>query len=156
MVHVCVQATWPYVRKWWCAPPCNFGITYWIDLENDKLYNLHSYFSLPELKWLFSGNNGIVLLSKRIVWDLYGVNRNILIFLQLQSNLIPGLNLNALGLFPSGAPCMGPSMSSVQPPGAHGGCSSFGVSDHLHVTFSTVVFPHTIPLRTQNWLCFSF
>uniref|UniRef100_A0A8C4ECT3 Insulin-like growth factor 2 mRNA binding protein 3 n=1 Tax=Dicentrarchus labrax TaxID=13489 RepID=A0A8C4ECT3_DICLA len=46
--------------------------------------------------------------------------------MNLQSNLIPGLNLNALGLFPSGAPGMGPSMSSVPPPGAHGGCSSFG------------------------------
>uniref|UniRef100_A0A671XRP7 Insulin-like growth factor 2 mRNA binding protein 3 n=1 Tax=Sparus aurata TaxID=8175 RepID=A0A671XRP7_SPAAU len=39
--------------------------------------------------------------------------------MNLQSNLIPGLNLNALGLFPSGAPGMGPSMSSVPPPGAH-------------------------------------
>uniref|UniRef100_A0A665W4K8 RRM domain-containing protein n=1 Tax=Echeneis naucrates TaxID=173247 RepID=A0A665W4K8_ECHNA len=48
--------------------------------------------------------------------------------MNLQSNLIPGLNLNALGLFPSGAPGMGPSMSNVPPPGAHGGCSSFGVS----------------------------
>uniref|UniRef100_A0AAQ4R1F1 Insulin-like growth factor 2 mRNA binding protein 3 n=1 Tax=Gasterosteus aculeatus aculeatus TaxID=481459 RepID=A0AAQ4R1F1_GASAC len=48
--------------------------------------------------------------------------------MNLQSNLIPGLNLNALGLFPSGAPGMGPSMSSIPPPGAHGGCSSFGVS----------------------------
>uniref|UniRef100_A0A8C9X4I3 Insulin-like growth factor 2 mRNA binding protein 3 n=1 Tax=Sander lucioperca TaxID=283035 RepID=A0A8C9X4I3_SANLU len=46
--------------------------------------------------------------------------------MNLQSNLIPGLNLNALGLFPSGAPGMGPSMSSGPPPGAHGGCSSFG------------------------------
>ncbi|XP_037330347.1 insulin-like growth factor 2 mRNA-binding protein 3 isoform X2 [Pungitius pungitius] len=46
--------------------------------------------------------------------------------MNLQSNLIPGLNLNALGLFPSGAPGMGPSMSGVPPPGAHGGCSSFG------------------------------
>ncbi|XP_029370398.1 insulin-like growth factor 2 mRNA-binding protein 3 isoform X2 [Echeneis naucrates] len=46
--------------------------------------------------------------------------------MNLQSNLIPGLNLNALGLFPSGAPGMGPSMSNVPPPGAHGGCSSFG------------------------------
>uniref|UniRef100_A0A3P8TNJ1 Insulin-like growth factor 2 mRNA binding protein 3 n=1 Tax=Amphiprion percula TaxID=161767 RepID=A0A3P8TNJ1_AMPPE len=46
--------------------------------------------------------------------------------MNLQSNLIPGLNLNALGLFPSGAPGMGPSMSSLPPPGAHGGCSSFG------------------------------
>ncbi|XP_038156172.1 insulin-like growth factor 2 mRNA-binding protein 3 isoform X3 [Cyprinodon tularosa] len=43
--------------------------------------------------------------------------------MNLQSNLIPGLNLNALGLFPSGAPGMGPSMASVPPPGAHGGCS---------------------------------
>uniref|UniRef100_A0A3Q1FBP5 Insulin like growth factor 2 mRNA binding protein 3 n=1 Tax=Acanthochromis polyacanthus TaxID=80966 RepID=A0A3Q1FBP5_9TELE len=40
--------------------------------------------------------------------------------MNLQSNLIPGLNLNALGLFPSGAPGMGPSMSSLPPPGAHG------------------------------------
>ncbi|KAM6899941.1 insulin-like growth factor 2 mRNA-binding protein 3 isoform 2-T2 [Xenentodon cancila] len=46
--------------------------------------------------------------------------------MNLQSNLIPGLNLNALGLFPSGAQGMGPSMSSVPPPGALGGCSSFG------------------------------
>uniref|UniRef100_A0AAQ4PIX3 Insulin-like growth factor 2 mRNA binding protein 3 n=1 Tax=Gasterosteus aculeatus aculeatus TaxID=481459 RepID=A0AAQ4PIX3_GASAC len=37
--------------------------------------------------------------------------------MNLQSNLIPGLNLNALGLFPSGAPGMGPSMSSIPPPG---------------------------------------
>uniref|UniRef100_A0A672GKM3 Insulin-like growth factor 2 mRNA binding protein 3 n=1 Tax=Salarias fasciatus TaxID=181472 RepID=A0A672GKM3_SALFA len=50
--------------------------------------------------------------------------------MNLQSNLIPGLNLNALGLF-SGAPGMGPSMSSGPPPGAHGGCPSFGVSDGL-------------------------
>ncbi|XP_071356112.1 insulin-like growth factor 2 mRNA-binding protein 3 isoform X1 [Trachinotus anak] len=50
--------------------------------------------------------------------------------MNLQSNLIPGLNLNALGLFPSGAPGMGPSMSSVPPPGAHGGCSSFGCSPY--------------------------
>uniref|UniRef100_A0AAQ6I8V1 RRM domain-containing protein n=1 Tax=Anabas testudineus TaxID=64144 RepID=A0AAQ6I8V1_ANATE len=48
--------------------------------------------------------------------------------MNLQSNLIPGLNLNALGLFPSGAPGMGPSMSNVPPPGAHGGCSSFGIA----------------------------
>ncbi|XP_056274656.1 insulin-like growth factor 2 mRNA-binding protein 3 isoform X1 [Pseudoliparis swirei] len=46
--------------------------------------------------------------------------------MNLQSNLIPGLNLNALGLFPSGAPGMGHSMSGMPPPGAHGGCSSFG------------------------------
>ncbi|XP_034456117.1 insulin-like growth factor 2 mRNA-binding protein 3 isoform X3 [Hippoglossus hippoglossus] len=45
--------------------------------------------------------------------------------MNLQSNLIPGLNLNALGLFPSGAPGMGSNMTSVPPPGAHGG-SSFG------------------------------
>uniref|UniRef100_A0A669BR50 Insulin-like growth factor 2 mRNA binding protein 3 n=1 Tax=Oreochromis niloticus TaxID=8128 RepID=A0A669BR50_ORENI len=46
--------------------------------------------------------------------------------MNLQSNLIPGLNLNALGLFPTTAPGMGPSMSSITPPGAHGGSSSFG------------------------------
>lgn len=51
-------------------------------------------------------------------------------FLQLQSNLIPGLNLNALGLFPSGPQGMGPSMPSVAPPGAYGG-SPFGVSPSL-------------------------
>ncbi|KAG7275213.1 hypothetical protein CRUP_013001 [Coryphaenoides rupestris] len=42
---------------------------------------------------------------------------------KLQSNLIPGLNLNALGLFPGGAP----GMSNAPPPGAHSGyCPSFG------------------------------
>lgn len=61
------------------------------------------------------------------------VNGNVFIVpLQLQSNLIPGLNLNALGLFPSGAPGMGPNMSSGPPPGAHGGCPSFGVSVCRH------------------------
>ncbi|XP_014822406.1 PREDICTED: insulin-like growth factor 2 mRNA-binding protein 3 isoform X1 [Poecilia mexicana] len=49
--------------------------------------------------------------------------------MNLQSNLIPGLNLNALGLFPSGAPGMGPSMANVSPPGAHGGCS-YGCSPY--------------------------
>ncbi|XP_026011739.1 insulin-like growth factor 2 mRNA-binding protein 3 isoform X1 [Astatotilapia calliptera] len=46
--------------------------------------------------------------------------------MNLQSNLIPGLNLNALGLFPTTATGMGPSMSNITPPGAHSGCSSFG------------------------------
>uniref|UniRef100_I3J9Y3 Insulin-like growth factor 2 mRNA binding protein 3 n=1 Tax=Oreochromis niloticus TaxID=8128 RepID=I3J9Y3_ORENI len=50
--------------------------------------------------------------------------------MNLQSNLIPGLNLNALGLFPTTAPGMGPSMSSITPPGAHGGSSSFGCSPY--------------------------
>ncbi|CAG5890905.1 insulin-like growth factor 2 mRNA-binding protein 3 isoform 2-T2 [Menidia menidia] len=50
--------------------------------------------------------------------------------MNLQSNLIPGLNLNALGLFPSGAAGMGPSMSNVPPPGAHGACASFGCSPY--------------------------
>uniref|UniRef100_A0A3P8XJT6 RRM domain-containing protein n=1 Tax=Esox lucius TaxID=8010 RepID=A0A3P8XJT6_ESOLU len=40
--------------------------------------------------------------------------------MNLQSNLIPGLNLNALGLFPGGAPGMGPSMANAPPPGAQG------------------------------------
>lgn len=43
--------------------------------------------------------------------------------MSLQSTMIPGLNLNALGLFPPGASYMGPSN---MPPGAHGGSSSFG------------------------------
>ncbi|XP_072226352.1 insulin-like growth factor 2 mRNA-binding protein 3 isoform X2 [Leuresthes tenuis] len=50
--------------------------------------------------------------------------------MNLQSNLIPGLNLNALGLFPSGAAGMGPSMSSIPPPGAHGACASYGCSPY--------------------------
>lgn len=66
--------------------------------------------------------------------------------LQLQSNLIPGLNLNALGLFPSGSPGMGPSMSSVPPPGAHGGCS-FGVSCSLCHS--------TLLMRTAECICWS-
>uniref|UniRef100_A0A8C6U998 Insulin-like growth factor 2 mRNA binding protein 3 n=1 Tax=Neogobius melanostomus TaxID=47308 RepID=A0A8C6U998_9GOBI len=33
--------------------------------------------------------------------------------MSLQSTMIPGLNLNALGLFPPGASCMGPSMSNM-------------------------------------------
>uniref|UniRef100_A0AAX7UU95 RRM domain-containing protein n=1 Tax=Astatotilapia calliptera TaxID=8154 RepID=A0AAX7UU95_ASTCA len=41
--------------------------------------------------------------------------------MNLQSNLIPGLNLNALGLFPTTATGMGPSMSNITPPGAHSG-----------------------------------
>ncbi|XP_067111664.1 insulin-like growth factor 2 mRNA-binding protein 3 isoform X9 [Osmerus mordax] len=40
--------------------------------------------------------------------------------MNLQSNLIPGLNLNALGLFPGGAPGMPPSMANAPPPGAQG------------------------------------
>ncbi|CAL8364167.1 unnamed protein product [Arctogadus glacialis] len=48
--------------------------------------------------------------------------------MNLQSNLIPGLNLNALGLFPGCAPGMGSSMGSGgPPPGAHSGYApSFG------------------------------
>lgn len=87
-------------------------------------------------------------------------NRNVLLSLQLQSNLIPGLNLNALGLFPSGAPGMGPSMSSVPPPGAHGGCSSFGVSLHschqvqLFAINSTCTFPRLAVLFRVDILQF--
>uniref|UniRef100_A0A673B7Z3 Insulin-like growth factor 2 mRNA binding protein 3 n=1 Tax=Sphaeramia orbicularis TaxID=375764 RepID=A0A673B7Z3_9TELE len=47
----------------------------------------------------------------------------------LQSNLIPGLNLNALGLFPSGASGMG-NVSNVQVTGAHPGFSPFGWSPY--------------------------
>lgn len=70
-------------------------------------------------------------------------HRNVQMSLQLQSNLIPGLNLNALGLFPSGTPGMGPSMSSVPPPGAHGGYS-FGVS-----------WPPLLPIRTAECIFWS-
>ncbi|XP_062343217.1 insulin-like growth factor 2 mRNA-binding protein 3 isoform X2 [Osmerus eperlanus] len=48
--------------------------------------------------------------------------------MNLQSNLIPGLNLNALGLFPGGAPGMPPSMANAPPPGAQAGGYSFGSS----------------------------
>ncbi|CAL1583763.1 unnamed protein product [Knipowitschia caucasica] len=43
----------------------------------------------------------------------------------MSSTMIPGLNLNSLGLFPSGPQCGGPSMPSM-PLGAHGGHSSYG------------------------------
>ncbi|XP_035284953.1 insulin-like growth factor 2 mRNA-binding protein 3 [Anguilla rostrata] len=46
--------------------------------------------------------------------------------MNLQSNLIPGLNLNALGLFPSSAPNMPPSMMGGPPPGAQASYPSFG------------------------------
>ncbi|XP_068432241.1 insulin-like growth factor 2 mRNA-binding protein 3 [Clinocottus analis] len=46
--------------------------------------------------------------------------------MHIQANLIPGLNISTLGLFPPGGPGMGPSMSNMPPPGAHGGFSSFG------------------------------
>ncbi|KAJ8267321.1 hypothetical protein COCON_G00124930 [Conger conger] len=46
--------------------------------------------------------------------------------MNLQSNLIPGLNLNALGLFPSGGPGMPPSMMGGPPPGAPATYPSFG------------------------------
>ncbi|KAJ8379869.1 hypothetical protein SKAU_G00006470, partial [Synaphobranchus kaupii] len=46
--------------------------------------------------------------------------------MNLQSNLIPGLNLNALGLFPSSAPGMPPSMMGGPPPGAQASYPSFG------------------------------
>ncbi|KAG5843144.1 hypothetical protein ANANG_G00185350 [Anguilla anguilla] len=48
--------------------------------------------------------------------------------MNLQSNLIPGLNLNALGLFPSSAPNMPPSMMGGPPPGAQASYPSFGVN----------------------------
>lgn len=55
--------------------------------------------------------------------------------MSLQSTMIPGLNLNALGLFPPGASCMGPSMSNM-PSGTHGGPSSYGAhpeSETVHL-----------------------
>lgn len=75
--------------------------------------------------------------------------------LQLQSNLIPGLNLNALGLFPSGPQGMGPSMPSVAPPGAYGG-SPFGVSPSL---FTPPPLGQDVEAAVKNiphlyWLCF--
>lgn len=48
---------------------------------------------------------------------------------QLQSNLIPGLNLNALGLFPGGtAAAVSPSMVPGPFSGPQAGYPSFGVS----------------------------
>lgn len=72
------------------------------------------------------GQGGLVL----------SIEINVLLSLQLQSNLIPGLNLNALGLFPGGGPGMGPSMVNAPPPGAQGGYSSFGVSTWLFTLFT--------------------
>uniref|UniRef100_H3DK60 Insulin-like growth factor 2 mRNA binding protein 3 n=1 Tax=Tetraodon nigroviridis TaxID=99883 RepID=H3DK60_TETNG len=73
--------------------------------------------------------------------------------MNLQSNLIPGLNLNALGLFPSGSPGMGPSMSSVPPPGAHGGCS-FGQgspeSETVHLFIPTLAVGAIIGKQGQH------
>ncbi|CAM4636318.1 hypothetical protein PO909_004428 [Leuciscus waleckii] len=49
--------------------------------------------------------------------------------MHLQSNLIPGLNLNALGIFPGAAGGgMSPSVVSGPPPGAQAGYQSFGCS----------------------------
>ncbi|KAG9330935.1 hypothetical protein JZ751_021606 [Albula glossodonta] len=48
--------------------------------------------------------------------------------MNLQANLIPGLNLNALGLFPSSGPNMAPSMMGGPPPGAQASYPSYGVS----------------------------
>ncbi|XP_011607684.1 insulin-like growth factor 2 mRNA-binding protein 3 isoform X3 [Takifugu rubripes] len=73
--------------------------------------------------------------------------------MNLQSNLIPGLNLNALGLFPSGTPGMGPSMSSLPPPGAHGGYS-FGQgnpeSETVHLFIPTLAVGAIIGKQGQH------
>ncbi|KAM9384141.1 insulin-like growth factor 2 mRNA-binding protein 3 [Pholidichthys leucotaenia] len=53
-----------------------------------------------------------------------------MVAMNFQSNLIPGLNLNALGLFPSGTQGMAPSVSSLSPPGPYSGCSSYGYSPY--------------------------
>ncbi|KAI1902484.1 hypothetical protein AGOR_G00045240 [Albula goreensis] len=49
--------------------------------------------------------------------------------MNLQANLIPGLNLNALGLFPSSGPNMAPSMMGGPPPGAQASYPSYGQSE---------------------------
>ncbi|KAG7457474.1 hypothetical protein MATL_G00227620 [Megalops atlanticus] len=46
--------------------------------------------------------------------------------MNLQSNLIPGLNLNALGLFPSSSAAVTPSVMGGPPPGAQAAYPSFG------------------------------
>uniref|UniRef100_A0AAZ3PNF9 RRM domain-containing protein n=1 Tax=Oncorhynchus tshawytscha TaxID=74940 RepID=A0AAZ3PNF9_ONCTS len=57
--------------------------------------------------------------------------------MNLQSNLIPGLNLNALGLFPGGAPGMGPSMGhNVPPPGAQASIKGCVISSDSSVMFA--------------------
>ncbi|XP_003969303.1 insulin-like growth factor 2 mRNA-binding protein 3 isoform X4 [Takifugu rubripes] len=72
--------------------------------------------------------------------------------MNLQSNLIPGLNLNALGLFPSGTPGMGPSMSSLPPPGAHGGYSFGGnpESETVHLFIPTLAVGAIIGKQGQH------
>lgn len=71
--------------------------------------------------------------SKRVGWMLQICFIACLFFffvcLQLQSNLIPGLNLNALGLFPGGtAGAVSPSVAPGPLSGAQAGYPSFGVS----------------------------
>uniref|UniRef100_A0A8C4ZIJ2 Insulin-like growth factor 2 mRNA binding protein 3 n=1 Tax=Gadus morhua TaxID=8049 RepID=A0A8C4ZIJ2_GADMO len=56
--------------------------------------------------------------------------------MNLQSNLIPGLNLNALGLFPGCAPGMGSSMGSGAPPPGQGPQESETV--HLFIPAAAV------------------
>lgn len=57
---------------------------------------------------------------------------------QLQSNLIPGLNLNALGLFPGGtAAAVSPSMVPGPFSGPQAGYPSFGVSVSRSVHFKS-------------------
>uniref|UniRef100_A0A8C5BR07 Insulin-like growth factor 2 mRNA binding protein 3 n=1 Tax=Gadus morhua TaxID=8049 RepID=A0A8C5BR07_GADMO len=68
--------------------------------------------------------------------------------MNLQSNLIPGLNLNALGLFPGCAPGMGSSMGSgAPPPGAHSGYApSFGVSPAAAAPPPGITLAHSLSL----------
>uniref|UniRef100_A0A8C4ZU74 Insulin-like growth factor 2 mRNA binding protein 3 n=1 Tax=Gadus morhua TaxID=8049 RepID=A0A8C4ZU74_GADMO len=73
--------------------------------------------------------------------------------MNLQSNLIPGLNLNALGLFPGCAPGMGSSMGSgAPPPGAHSGYApSFGVSPAAAAPPPGITLAHSLSLtKTQG------
>lgn len=75
---------------------------------------------------------------------MFAANLFVCVFPQLQSNLIPGLNLNALGLFPSGTTgAVSPSMAPGSLSGVQAGYPSFGVSVNGSSTLCLMSIAHT-------------
>ncbi|XP_075900177.1 insulin-like growth factor 2 mRNA-binding protein 3 isoform X2 [Nelusetta ayraudi] len=92
------------------------------------------------------------LAEKEVMKKIRESHESDMAAMNLQSNLIPGLNLNALGLFPSGPPGMGPSMPSMSPPGAYGG-SPFGgpqQSETVHLFIPALAVGAIIGKQGQN------
>lgn len=92
------------------------------------------------------------LAEKEVMKKIRESHESDMAAMNLQSNLIPGLNLNALGLFPSGPPGMGPSMPNVAPPGAYGG-SPFGgpqQSETVHLFIPALAVGAIIGKQGQN------